>query len=204
MNSRQFLLGFLVFTALSANAADAPGVVQQQCARCHGPEGVASNAGTPHLNGQDEDYLGETLIKLQKGKQATQVAEHIPAALSAAQLGEIAAHYAKIRASRPQQETDPAKVALGESIYAKRCFDCHPDNGRDLANSAPLMAAQNLEYLIAQSKLYVSGKRKYAYLQDEAFKGLSERELEAVAHFFASQEQYVKAAGGVGKKKQRR
>lgn len=204
MNSRRFLVGLLFFSALSATAADVPGIVQQQCARCHGPEGVASDAGTPHLNGQDVDYLNDALIKLQKGKQPTQITDHIPVSLNAAQLGEIATHYAKIRATRPQQETNPEMVARGESIYAKRCADCHPDSGRDVANSAPLMAGQNLEYLIAQSKLYVSGKRKYAYLQDEAFKGLSERELEAVAHFFASQEQYVKAAGGVGKKKQRR
>ena len=75
-------------------------------------------------------------------------------------------------------------------------------NGTD--KDAPLMAAQALDYMQAQTRLFVSGKRKFGFLQDEAYKGLSSDDLDAAAHFFASQEQYGAAKPAGGKKKQRR
>lgn len=63
------------------------------------------------------------------------------------------------------------------------------------------MAAQNLEYLTAQSKLFVTGKREFATMMDEGFRGLSEADLEAVAHYFASQDE---VAPGGGKKRRKR
>lgn len=187
------------FLAFAAAADDA---VLQRCASCHGADGVAVAPPTPHLNGQHAGYLGEAMLKLQRGRTPTGVAEHIPATLAAADLERLAEFYASSKGVRPRQETDPEKVARGEQVYGSRCLNCHLDNGRDFEQEAPLLAAQSLSYLIEQNRLFASGKRKFAPRQDEAYKGLSERELEAVAHFFAAQEQL--AAKAAGKKKQRR
>lgn len=193
---------FLFQAAILASAAAANDLAQQLCARCHGPDGVAVAAPTPHLNGQHAGYLGEAMLKIQRGRTPTGVAEHIPATLAAADLERLAEFYAGSKGVRPRPETDPEKVARGEQIYGSRCLNCHLDGGRDFEQEAPLLAAQSLPYLIEQNRLFASGKRKFAPRQDEAYKGLSERELEAVAHFFAAQEQV--AAKAAGKKKQRR
>lgn len=193
---------FLFQAAILVSTASASDIAQQRCARCHGPDGVAVAAPTPHLNGQHAGYLGEAMLKLQRGRTPTGVAEHIPATLAAADLEQIAEFYAGSRGARPRQETDPEKVARGEQIYGSRCINCHLDNGRDFEQEAPLLAAQSLPYLIEQNRLFVSGKRKFAPRQDEAYQGLGERELEALAHFFAAQDQFV--AKATGKKKQRR
>lgn len=198
------LCRFLILfpAAILASAVFASDVAQQFCARCHGPDGVAVAPPTPHLNGQHAGYLGEAMLKLQRGRMPTGVAEHIPATLAAADLERLAEFYAGSKGVRPRQETDPEKVARGEQVYGSRCVNCHLDSGRDFEQEAPLLAAQSLPYLIEQNRLFASGKRKFAPRQDEAYKGLSERELEAVAHFFAAQEQL--AAKVAGKKKQRR
>lgn len=203
MKFRRILPALLFLASAPLIAADGGALAEQYCARCHGNDGVATAPGLPHLNGQLETYLTDAIGKLQKGRLPTTVASHIPAELSGSDLAAIAGHYAGIRAIRPQQEVDPAKLARGEEVYRNRCAECHPDNGRDADKDAPLMAAQSLDYMLAQTRLFVSGKRKFGFLQDEAFKGLNSDDLDGVAHFFASQEQYG-AAKAVSKKKQRR
>lgn len=200
---------FLCLTYFSwgvAIAQDAPAVVQQDCARCHGLDGIATKPAMPHLNGQLDNYLLASMRKLQKGRLPTEVQNHVPASLSESELAAIAQYYQAVKATRPVQETDPEKVARGEIVFRNRCNDCHGDNGREADKDAPLMAGQNLQHLINQIRMFVSGKRKFGFLQDDAFKGQSLEDLDAVAHFFASQDQVAPpaAASSSPKKKQRR
>lgn len=201
MDFRKLSLGALLILASSAWAADGAQLVQQNCASCHGEDGIGLAPAMPHLNGQLDSYLVDMMLKFQKGRLPTAVQNHVPAEFGAAELQAIATVYRASKAVRPQQEVDPAKIAQGEDIYLKRCADCHIDNGRDADKDAPLMAAQNLQYLLAQNDLFVSGKRKFGFLQDDAFKGLTNDELAAAAHFFASQQQVV--AKATGKRKRR-
>lgn len=186
-------------------AQDAPAIVQQDCARCHGLDGIATKPAMPHLNGQLDNYLLASMRKLQKGRLPTEVQNHVPATLSESELAAIAQYYHAVKATRPTQETDPEKVARGEIVFRNRCNDCHGDYGREADKDAPLMAGQNLQYLINQIRMFVSGKRKFGFLQDDAFKGQSLEDLDAVAHFFASQDQVAPPAPAVtsGKKKRR-
>jgi sulfide dehydrogenase cytochrome subunit len=201
MKSCRTLIHLIFLASAPVLAADGAALVEQHCARCHGSDGLATGPGLPHLNGQLDTYLTDAITKLQKGKLPTGVAAHIPADLPAADIASLAGHYASQRAARPKQEVDPAKLTRGEEVYRNRCTDCHPDNGREADKDAPLMAAQSLDYMVAQTRLFMNGKRKFGFMQDEAFKGLSADDLKAAAHFFASQEQY--AAAKTGKKKRR-
>jgi len=203
MKNWRLLIYFLLCSALPAWAQEIPEAVQQHCARCHGTDGIALQPGMPHLDGQQPTYLVDMITRFQRGKMLTSVADHVPKTLDADSIDQIARHYSTSKAVRPKQETDPDKVARGEIIFRNRCTDCHFDNGRDADKDAPLMAAQNLDYLLAQTRLFLSGKRKYGFLQEDAFRGLSEAELETALHFFASQDQ-VAPKSSVGKKKQRR
>lgn len=203
MTFRRILIPLLCLAGAPALAADPAALVDQHCARCHGSDGLATGPGLPHLNGQLDTYLADAIGKLQKGRLPTAVAAHVPAALSADDIAGIAGHYAGQRAPRPKQEVDAARLARGEEVYRNRCTECHPDNGREADKEAPLMAAQSLDYLLAQTRLFVGGKRKFGFLQDDAFKGLSSDDLDAAAHFFASQDQYATAKTASGKKKRR-
>jgi cytochrome c553 len=141
------------------------------------------------------------MTRLQKGRRSTTIPDHIPAALNADTINGIASFYASIKAQRPKQETDPAKVQHGNQIYFSRCVDCHADSGRIGGDEAPIMNAQNLTHLTNQGKAYTSGQRKFVEpLMRDAYKGLTEDDIEAVAHFLASIEQYPNE----GKKKRRR
>lgn len=201
MKTCQLMILLMLFASPLARGQNVPEVISAQCAACHGEDGVSSQPGLPQLNGQLEGYLIDSMVKFQKGTRPTEVANHIPKTLDRASIELVARHYAASKAVRPKQEVDPDKVARGETVFRNRCADCHMDNGREADKEAPLMAGQNLSYMVSQSKLFVSGKRKFGFLQDDAFKGLSDDELEAAAAFFASQEQFAPKA--TGKKKRR-
>ena len=184
-------------------AAAEPELVEllKPCAECHGTEGIASQAGIPHLNGQSAPYTVATLEAYLKGKRSSRVDKHIPPGLSATTLDAIATHYAKIKATRAKQTTDADKVGKAAAIYNSRCADCHPDNGRDVDKDSPLLAAQNLDYLTEQIKDFARGKRSFPFMMDEAYRGLKDEDLEMLAHFFAAQDE---TAPPSGKKKRKR
>lgn len=157
------------------------------CAECHGADGIGVAAATPHINGQISDYLAQEISALSTGERKSAVANHVPATWSGKEITAVAKFYAASKAVRPVQPTDPVKVAQGGKLYRDRCADCHVDNGRGSDKDAPLMAAQSLGYLSEQTKLFLSGKRRYPFMMDDAYRGLKAEELEAISHFFASQ-----------------
>src|SRR6185369_4288290 len=124
MKFRRILPALLFLASAPLIAADGGALAEQYCARCHGSDGVATSPGLPHLNGQLETYLTDAIGKLQKGRLPTTVATHIPSELSGSDLAAIVGHYSGIRATRPKQEVDPAKVARGEEVYRNRCAEC--------------------------------------------------------------------------------
>ncbi|HEX5803678.1 MAG TPA: c-type cytochrome [Azospira sp.] len=197
---RTLLLAALLTAPLAAPAAEPPEIIGAACARCHGSDGIATVPATPHLNGQLPAYLGETMLKFQSGRRQTTVAEHIPATLTPGEITAIARHYADSTAVRPKQETDPAKAQRGGTIYLNRCVECHAESGRVGDDDAPIMNAQELTHLTVQIKAFTDGKRKFVSLMRDSYRDLSNDDLEAIAHYLASIEQYANP----GKKKKRR
>jgi sulfide dehydrogenase cytochrome subunit len=187
-----FLLGGALISHAVFAAAPAVDALTKPCADCHGVAGVSSVANAPHLNGQLAAYLEEDIAALAKGGRVSAVPNHVPPSWTGPEIAAVAKFYAASMAPRPVQATDPQLVAKGQAIYENHCAECHPDNGRQSDHDAPLMAGQNLDYIMQQTRLFVAGKRKFAFMMGDAFRGLSAADLDAVAHFFASQNQFKK------------
>lgn len=195
MAARKLLVLFALIAVSTANVASADsGTTPHPCAGCHGVDGLAAKAGIPHLNGQILDYLEHAMAQFQYGHRPGRGSGHESGDIDKAQMADVLKSYSTAKAVRPRQEkVDTKLAALGETIYRDRCADCHPDNGRESDNDAPLMAAQDLDYLIKQTHSFVDGKRKFASMMGKAFKDIADTDLEAVAHFFASQDQMAPA-----------
>ena len=163
------------------------------CSECHGTDGLGFKAGIPHLNGQPAALLANMITAFQQGKRSTKVKMHRD--ITAADVTPLASHYSQQKAQRPKSATKPELVTRGETLYQNRCADCHVDNGRDSDKDAPLVAAQDMSYLIAQTLAFKAGERKFPYLMDDAYRGLSDEDLTAIAHFFAAQDQVAPQTG---------
>jgi sulfide dehydrogenase cytochrome subunit len=183
------LLGtVLLFGPAATTAQEKPAAeLVSACVGCHGANGIAIEPDAPHLDGQPEPVLIEMITSLQQTKRPTKVKMHRDVAT--ADIVPLARHYAEQKARRPKSATNPELVAHGETLYQNRCAKCHMDNGRDSDKGAPLMAAQKPDYLVAQMQAFKSGQRKFPFLMDDAYLGLSDEELAAIANFFAAQDQ---------------
>lgn len=176
------LFGSAAVDAQETASAD----LTRNCSECHGTDGIGTEPDIPHLNGQPEALLTAMMDAFRQGKRAPKVRIHRE--IPAADVAPLARHYAQQKPLRPKAATNPDLVARGETLYLNRCADCHLDNGRESDKEAPLTAAQSLTYLIAQTMAYKKGERKFPYLMDDSYRGLSDDELTSIAHFFAAQD----------------
>jgi len=197
MNHRS---GALVLALLASFACRAePPASIQSCSTCHGTNGIASESGTPHLNGQLPAFLRDAMKAYANGSRPTAVEQHKTFPLS--EVEAMAQFYGEQKdVARPKQDADRTILAKGEKIYGNRCADCHIDDGRDSDKDAPLVAAQDKEFMTTQALLFKSGVRKFPFMMDDSYRGLSNEDLAAVAEYFAAQDQF----GSAGEKKKRR
>lgn len=185
--------------ATGAAAAEPAAAQLAPCIECHGSSGVAAKPGVPHIDGQHGQYMVDSMRAFASDVRKSSTDAHKRVSRDA--LESIVAHYAGQKVTRPRPVTDPAQVTRGATIYNNRCADCHMDNGRESDKDAPIMASQDLDYLSRQILAFRKGDRRYPTMMDDAFRGLSEADLMAVAQFFAAQDPNVAPAGARGKRR---
>ena len=78
------------------NAANLPPKPAQLglCVACHGVDGRSLQPGTPHIGGQDELYLRNSLIAYREGRRKAVAMNAISNALQPRDIEELAAWYA--------------------------------------------------------------------------------------------------------------
>ena len=93
---RPRFLSFLFLAALCGTVAAAPPRPPQLglCAACHGEDGIARAPGTPHLAGQDEQYLVDALKQYRSGRRDAAAMRAVSGALSEADIAAFARWYA--------------------------------------------------------------------------------------------------------------
>lgn len=67
------------------------------CVTCHGPDGNSTDPQFPRLAGQYEDYLARALLDYKSGARKNAVMSGIVAQLSAQDMHDLAAFYARQR-----------------------------------------------------------------------------------------------------------
>lgn len=186
---RRLIAGLLCGATLVVILPESAAAPIDDCIDCHGTDGIAAEDDMPHLNGQPEYLLVDMINDYREGKRAPKVLIHRE--IRAVNVEPIAAYYSRQKAQRPKQAVKPELVARGEALHWKHCADCHMDSGRGSDKNAPLTAAQNLDYLIDQSRAFKSGERALPAMTERNFRELNEDDLVAIAHFYAAQDQQV-------------
>lgn len=172
----------------------------QQCARCHGYDGMGHSTGAfPYLAGQKEAYLYESLKSYADGMRASGIMQPIAAGLNEGSMKKLARHYASVMpphdASHPRTAIED--MARGRDIAINgipeqgipACRHCHGP-GRVADNPAfPQLAGQNYSYLVTQLELWKNetrGGSAYAPLMATVAGGLKDEQMRSVAAWYAS------------------
>ena len=182
-------------------AAD-PATIAEQCAACHGKNGVSTESSIPIIAGYSAKYLVESLKNFKK-KLRTCAEVSIPsgpkkgtksdmckvvADLPEGDFEAISKHFAAQKFVRAKQPFDPAKAQKGVPVYKLRCEKCHEDNGASPDEDNGILAGQWTPYLREQLAGFRAGKRPLDDKMKQRLDKVTKEEEELLLHFFASQQ----------------
>jgi len=177
--------------------------VLADCARCHGRNGAGRGVGAfPRLSGQSEGYLYATLEAYARGSRHSGIMQPAAAQLSEAEMRRLAEHYAGVSdpaLSAASVQTASDTEDLGELIARRgvpadgipACVSCHEPSAGARYPYYPILRGQDPGYLAQQLRLFQDGARggtAFAPIMATIARRLNDRQIEAVAGFFAARE----------------
>ena len=184
----------LLGTALLLGAAPLPAagpsasMLADTCAGCHGTDGSSVGPASPTIAGMSEAYFTETMEAFKSGDRPSTIMQRIAKGYTDEEIELMAGFFADQPFVRMPQETDAAKVAKGEELYDKNCENCHAENGADPEDDSGILAGQWLPYMTFAMQDFTSGTREMPKKMKKKVEKLDEAQLEALLHFFASQQ----------------
>jgi len=167
------------------------------CAGCHGTNGQSVGPASPNLAGISEAYFIESMEgfkALPKGKNHAEdarpatIMQRIAKGYSEEQIEQMGAHFAALPVHKAKVQHDAKKAKSGAKIYDKGCAKCHDENGGLPDDDAGILAGQWLPWLKYSMADYQAGHREMPKKMKKQVKKLSDEEIDAVLHFFASQQ----------------
>ena len=185
--------------SLQVLADTTPRAIVENCARCHGKEGLGRGVGAfPKLTGQKFEYLYFSLQAYLRGERHSGVMGPVAAALNDQEIQEISRYYADLTIPSPSPSPQQSSAAeRGESIARQGipsqrvppCRECHgpAETGRNPAY--PKIAGQYAEYLQLQLELFKTGARggtAYSHLMTRIAAGLTPQQMNDVALYYSS------------------
>jgi sulfide dehydrogenase cytochrome subunit len=182
----------------AAQAQTATGVVDQ-CAACHGPDGVSRWGDIPNISGLPEVVIANAMYDFRGSTRPCRSAAcseqgmcpaldmcQIAKPLSDAEMDVIAGHYSAQPFSISVTEFDPALAMRGAGVHAEHCEECHSRGGSDPVDEASILRGQNTEYLMNALADYRSGDRLGEQAMLERVRALSDEDVSALLNFYAS------------------
>tara|TARA_R110000787_G_scaffold156994_1_gene270926 strand:+ start:268 stop:873 length:606 start_codon:yes stop_codon:yes gene_type:complete len=196
-----FLALILIFICAfsQANSIDATIIT---CNDCHGAKGVSSDSDIPSIAGFSQAslldmfaaYVDESRIAHKSNyrhgdiqRPATDMFS-IAKNLSKAEVEAIANYYAQQKFVPAKQVFDTELAKKGSKLHEQRCTKCHEDGGSNADDDAGILAGQWQPYLAQTIREYRSGSRKTGKNMKKLLDNLSEPEIAALIHFYASQQ----------------
>jgi sulfide dehydrogenase cytochrome subunit len=187
--------------AAFAVAGDLDAVVEN-CNGCHGNDGVSqwtdvpTIAGIPEFVHSDALYIfrdearpcTETQYKQGDTSRAATTMCAITADLSDDMIDEVAAYYAGQPFVAAKQDFDAALAEAGKALHAAECDRCHSEGGANPEDEASILAGQQMGYLMDTFAEYRSGEREQPQKMEEKVSALSDDDVKALVHYYASQQ----------------
>ena len=199
-NATHPISAVLLAFALAGTAAAAE--PEQACADCHGKDGASTESDVPIIGGLSEAYLNDAMSAYRDSKRPCAESAwragdkkrpktdmcKIAAKLSADETAAIAKDLAADPFVRAKQKFDPAKAATGKKVHDAACEKCHSEGGALADDDAGILAGQWMPYLKETFAQYSSGARPQPEKMKVKFNALKPDELEALLHYYASQQ----------------
>ncbi|WP_438754488.1 c-type cytochrome [Pararhizobium sp. O133] len=164
------------------------------CAGCHSPTRLYDESLIPHLAGQSETYLRNSLAAYAAGKRPSGVMAAALSRLSNVDRERLARHFANEKTSTPTGVVSKAG-GRGETLAQHgdkarglaACAACH--DTADANQAYPRLAGQPAAYLESQLHLFRAGIRgggDYAPIMTRVASGLTDDDIRALADYYSA------------------
>jgi sulfide dehydrogenase cytochrome subunit len=166
------------------------------CAGCHGTNGQSAGPASPNLAGISESYFIDSMTyfkNLEKGAEHGEdarpatIMNRIAKGYTDEQIEAMAEYFASLPVYKANVPHDAAKAKAGFDVYDKACSKCHDEGGSLPDDDAGILAGQWLPWLQYSMVDFRSGHREMPKKMKKEVEKLSDEEIEAVLHYFASQ-----------------
>ena len=188
-----------IFSAASAADLDA---LMESCNGCHGDNGVSQWGDVPTIAGIDAFGTADALFMFRAEERPCAASEYrqgdtsraattmcaITADLSDDDIEMLGDAYAELEFVPAAQDFDAALAEAGAAIHKQNCDKCHSDGGSNVEDEASILAGQWMGYLEASFADYLSGDRDTDKKMKEKLAELSAGDINALLHFYASQQ----------------
>lgn len=174
----------------------------QGCNDCHGDGGVSQWSDMPSIAGLSEFYHADQLYLFRDGDRPCSDSDYrqgdksraattmcaATADLSDDQIDDIGAMYAEMPFTAAKQDFDAALAASGKAIHDRDCGICHSDGGANPDDDAGILSGQWMGYMKAAFAEYASGDRDQPSTMKKKLDALSDDDVKALLHYYASQQ----------------
>ncbi|HEY0820112.1 MAG TPA: c-type cytochrome [Rhizobacter sp.] len=179
MRRLALLLTLAAFGPAFAQGADPSSRVQdtmaqrmQACVVCHGPEGVATNAGYfPRIAGKPAGYLHQQLQNFQSGRRRYTAMNHLVAHMSDDYLQAIAQYFSALDLPYPPAQAtalSPEQARAAQALVQQgaperqipACTACHGERMAGKLPAMPGLLTLPADYLVAQFGAWRTGQRQ--------------------------------------------
>jgi cytochrome subunit of sulfide dehydrogenase len=196
------ILATLLILLCSYVQADGLSPYITMCADCHGEKGISTEPDMPSIAGASAAFIADALFAYREGvriaiessyrhgdtsRPATDM-QKIAKDLNEQQIKEIADYFSKQPFKAAKQAFNPELAAVGEKIHTFKCAKCHEEGGSLADDDAGILAGQWTPYLQQAFTLYLSGERVMIDKMKVKMDQLDEQQVEALLHFYASQQ----------------
>ncbi|MGI9260709.1 MAG: c-type cytochrome [Woeseiaceae bacterium] len=172
----------------------------KDCADCHGTDGASTEPDVPIIGGLSDFAIEENLFAFRDGARPCRVTRYrsgdmdrpatdmcqIASAMSDEEISEIAIFFSQKPFIPAVQNMDGDKIMAGRKIHERLCNKCHTRSGSDPVDHASILAGQWAPYLNLAFADLRAGKRYMPRNMQAKMEKLSNEEVEALVHFYAS------------------
>jgi sulfide dehydrogenase cytochrome subunit len=182
------LAGLVLAGTAQAGGVRSAAMLANTCAGCHGTHGASAGDLMPTIGGLDKTFLQTAMLEFMTGERASTIMGRIARGYTDAELKAIASYMADQPWVSAAVPADPRLAAQGKAIHEEQCKTCHEDGGRRQEDEAPRLAGQWPEYTqLFLEHCRAKGKRCEPRKMGSRVAKLSDQELQAMAHYYASE-----------------
>ena len=165
-------------------------LLSDNCAGCHGTDGVSGGPAAPTIAGLSEDYFIEVMLGYRSDEIPSTIMGRLARGYDDSEIEKMAVYFASLPYISVEQSFDAQLAEKGAGLHETYCDTCHAEQGTQAEDDAGMLGGQWKPFLHWTMEDYLSGDRKMVKMMKRKLNRLvdveGETAIEALLEYYAS------------------